>query len=78
MPYQLHCSTDVAQLLDVLDKIALLELLDLLDDEIEIELLERELLVMLAILFDELLFSELLDDAIELRLDEVTAAAESP
>lgn len=78
MPYQLHCSTDVAQLLDVLDEIELLELLDLLDDEIEIELLERELLVTLAMLLDtELRLRELLD-VIELELEEAMIPAESP
>ena len=75
----MHCSANVAQLLDVLEATELLELLDWLDEEIEVELLERELLLTLATLLEsELLLCELLDGAIELELDELTTPAESP
>lgn len=63
----------------MLEETALLELLERLDDDKELELLERELLVTLDMLLeDKLLIELLLDDAIELELDDETVPAVSP
>lgn len=63
----------------MLEETALLELLERLDDDNELELLERELLVTLDMLLeDKLLIELLLDDAIELELDDEPVPAVSP
>lgn len=63
----------------MLEETALLELLERLDDDKELELLERELLVTLDMLLeDKLLIELLLDDAIELELDDEPVPAVSP
>ena len=63
----------------MLEETALLELLERLDDDNELELLERELLVTLDMLLEvKLLIELLLDDAIELELDDEPVPAVSP
>ena len=76
--YQLHCSSAVVKLLQILKETALVAVLYLLEES-ETELLEHELVTTLAILpLDSELLRELREGAIKLAFDEVMIPAESP